>query len=221
MHRRELPRNLCQMVFQYFLKGIARLDDDAADLILRRTGLICRWWQTVDPLPWEEIGDRLTPENLETHLDRYDSIDPSTGAPFADASPFISLSAGTILREAAARGIGGRNRRYSARWTALRYATDNFKTHGHIFRGWVVVLPNPSLRLKEFAEDVRDVHSYHRYRAFHRQGEVTAKIEVPAVHLESVERWELNGSGGASLTGNSENPSFEPPSRHANIRDVL
>jgi hypothetical protein len=143
-----------------------------------------------------------------------------------DETPFISLTAGVRLRTARPRGYG-ENRVESARRTALQYATNNFQSSGHIFAGWVPVLPYSELSLESFAEDVRDLLTYSRFRRFHRQGEVTAKIHVPMAQLAWVERWDL-GAGTVSPRGKRAHPAerwvndrFVEPEGHAAIRDVL
>lgn len=186
--------------------------------MLLEYGLMCRWWNRVGKISPAEIADKLTSDALRRHLDEYDSV--------KDDTPFISLTAGVRMRATGARGHGN-NYLVGAQRTALLYATDSFKTPGHIFAGWVPVLPHPNVSLQTFAEDVRDLTTYSRFRRFHRQGEVTAKVHVPTAQLAWVERWEL-GPGSLSPKGRRahcadrwENPRFIRPEGHAAIREVL
>lgn len=205
------------MVFQQVLKGIPRLTDAQARAILVRDGIGCEWWRNNGLISPVEVAEKLTERNLRWHLDRYYRIDPSTGRPFHEGTPFISLTAGTFDHD--------RRRRLNvpkpAHKTALAFATRGFNEVGHIFHGYVMVLPNPSIPLQEFAEDVRDFHSHSRYSRYRLQGEVTAKIHVPAVRLERVERYEPSAGSAARCTDVWFNSGFEPPSRHANIRRAL
>jgi hypothetical protein len=204
--------------FQWFRKGVNGLVDETAVAILRERGLICCWWQEVGLISPPQIADKLTPDALRRHLDDYGSVEKET--------PFISLTAGVRMRATGTRGHGS-NYVVSAQRTALTYATDDFQSPGHIFAGWVPVLPQPDVALEGFAEDVRDLTVYSRFRRFHRQGEVTAKIGVPTAQLAWVERWDL-GPGPDSPKGRRahsvkrwSNPRFLAPEGRAAVRDVL
>ncbi|KQW47594.1 hypothetical protein ASC77_14205 [Nocardioides sp. Root1257] len=206
------------MWFQWFRKGMSGLDDDEARAILRERGLVCNWWRNAGLISPAEVANKLTAGALQDHLDKYQTVQ--------DETPFISLTAGVRMRTSRPRGYG-QNRVESAQRTALLYATDNFQSAGHIFAGWVPVLPHSEVRLEPFAEDVRDLLTYSQFRRFHRQGEVTAKIHVPMAQLQWVERWEL-GAGRSSAVGRRAyvagrwtNGRFVAPEGHAAIRDVL
>ena len=78
---------------QWCIKGLSLDDDAAAEQIMTdQRGLLCQWWlnSTTFP-PLEEIPAKLTRENLLRHVNQFTGIDPSTGEPFNEASPFISL----------------------------------------------------------------------------------------------------------------------------------
>jgi hypothetical protein len=206
------------MWFQWFRKGVNGLDDVEALATLRESGLVCNWWRNVGLISPAEVANKLTVDALRDHLDRYETV--------KDETPFISLTAGVRMRTSRPRGYG-HNRVESAQRTALLYATDNFQSPGHIFAGWVPVLPHSNVRLESFAEDVRDLLTYSQFRRFHRQGEVTAKVHVPMAQLAWVERWDL-GAGSASPVGRRahlverwRNDRFVAPEGHAAIRDVL
>ncbi|MFI7672034.1 hypothetical protein [Nocardia sp. NPDC049526] len=203
---------MMSMWFQRFLKGVNGLDKDAARHILLDSGLICRWWQRVGVISNTEISLKLTADALHDHLEEYAAVAMDT--------PFISLTAGVRMRAAGPRGRGSNYIR-SAHRTALTYATDNFKSPGYIFSGWVPVLPNPVVPLEGFAEDVRDLSSYSRFRRFHRQGEITAKIKVPMHQLECMERWECGSDRRSTRTDREINPNFVKPEGIAAVRDTI
>ena len=205
------------MWFQWFRKGINGLTDDEAKSITFETGLQCEWWRTVRTISPSEVADKLTEPALRDHVDHYDVVKSGT--------PFISLTAGVRLRSSRARGYGS-NYVVSAQRTALQYATQGFTSNGHVFAGWVPILPHSDVALEGFAEDVRDLDTYSPFRRFHRQGEVTAKVHVPMAQLAWVERWDLKAAktpGGkrAVLSNHWDNPRFVVPEGHAAIRDVL
>ncbi len=206
------------MWFQWFRKGISGLTDDEARTITCESGLQCEWWRSVRTITPSEVADKLTEDGLRNHIDHYDVVKGDT--------PFISLTAGVRMRSARARGYGS-NYVVAAQRTALQYATKGFVTSGHIFAGWVPVLPHSTVALEGFAEDVRDLNTYAHFRRFHRQGEVTAKVHVPMAQLAWVERWDLT-PGKLSTSGKRAvraarwtNPRFVAPEGHAAIRDVL
>lgn len=203
------PVKLLFVWIQRFLKGIPDLSDGAAEEILE-SGLMCRWWQRVGEITPGGIREKLTEDALHAHLEDYASV--------KDETPFISLTAGVRMRSTRARGYG-RNVVVKAQRTAVMYATDGFKRNGYIFAGYVFVMPNPSVPFEGFAEDVRDLQRYSRYRRFHRQGEVTAKIIVPSVQLEYAQP--CAPAGGGTLGIPVSNRNYEPPDAHLNLRDVL
>ncbi|MXG92053.1 hypothetical protein [Nocardioides flavescens] len=187
------------------------------DLLLER-GLICEWWRNAKTITPTQVAAKLTDQALEDHLDNYSAVHSTT--------PFISLTAGVRMRTARARGYGT-NRVVSAQRTALTYATRNYTTDGHIFAGWVPVLPHSDVALQSFAEEVRDLNQYAPFRRFHGQGEVTAKIQVPTTQLAWLERWDLTARPPGSKARRARpvqqwlNPRFVAPDGHAAIREVL
>jgi hypothetical protein len=87
------------MVFQKVLKGISGVDDSTADYILTESGIICNWWRRIDTMPIVAVRDKLTERNYYWHVNRYSDIDPTTGRPFSEDTPFISTTAGTFQRD--------------------------------------------------------------------------------------------------------------------------
>jgi hypothetical protein len=205
------------MILQHALKGITGLTDAQARRMLLSDGLTCEWWRRKGTISPPEVTEKLTNRNLRWHLDRYSHIDPRTGCPFHEGTPFISLTAGTFDHDRTQR----RNIRLPAHETAVLFATKSFAQPGHVFYGYVMVLPNPAVELEEFAEDVRDFHTYTRFSPYRRQGEVTAKIHVPSVRLHRVERYEPSPRSAARCSDVWFNPNFQPPEDHANLRRAL
>ena len=117
------------MFFQKVLKGIAGLTRKGGDESFR-TGIMCNWWHRVGEITPAEIVQKLTERNLDWHLNHYDDPDPlMNNAPFSENTPFISVTAGVVERDAFWR----RNIVFDPFFTALRFATRDFATTGHVF----------------------------------------------------------------------------------------
>lgn len=213
------------MIFQRILKGIVGVTAADARKRLDGGGVECNWWREVDPLPEAEVPGRLTPENLRLHLSAYDQVDPATGQPFGRRTPFISTTAGTVERDP----YLAQNTLFSAFITALAFATDGFRTDGAVYFGYVNVLGRPAVGLREFAEETRDLHQWHDYQPYHPEGEIVAKIQIPAAHLEKAEgyngpaaladfrRWRLPQPTWQELNQSC----YVRPEDVCNIRDAL
>jgi hypothetical protein len=81
------------MYFNKFVKGIpasSGLTRNQAEQIVQTHGLRCNWWLSVHRISPDEIAAKLNERNLEWHLQRYDQIEPDTGQPFRDNTPYIS-----------------------------------------------------------------------------------------------------------------------------------
>jgi hypothetical protein len=174
------------------------------------------------------IETRLTPEELSWHLTRYDDTDVRTNASFGDTTPFISTTAGTAEQSTGS----GEERAYlfTAFDTACWFATDNYVTTGWIFYGYVFTIGRPSVEHTEFADEVRDLHTYSEGYKFHHEGEIIAKLLIPPARLQRCERYrgpELRQAldAGTLPTPRDEdviwNPNYADPMRYVNIRDVL
>ncbi len=218
------------MIFQKVLKGIGGIaptdteSDKEATRILTSGGIICNWWLKVNPLPEHEIARKLTQRNLFWHLEHYDDRDPDTGAPFREDTPYISTTAGCVERDAY-RGV---NLILSPFLTALQFATDWFRRRGYVFYGYVLTLGKQSIPMREFAEEVRELHIYTSFLRYHPEGEIVAKISIPSVRLERVEcydparaRRQLRSGKQPTPEWDAINPNFQPPELFNNIRDVL
>lgn len=214
--------------FQKFYKGLsdsAIINEDRANAMLRRDGIICRWWDKADRISPAQIQDKLTARNLYWHLNRYSDEDPTEGNErFFEHTPFISATAGTIERDS----LRSRNYLHDPLITALRFATNNLRDDGFIFCGYVYTLGKRGVQLQPFAEEVRELNIYLDYLPFQPEGEITAKIIIPAVNLEKYERYEANVVRQQVRRGERIRPSateynmgYAPPFRFANVREVL
>jgi hypothetical protein len=210
--------------FQRVLKGVTGIDrGDATRAFLG--GLHCNWWRRVHSIGPHEIVAKLTPRNLDWHLNHYDDPDPNEGnAPFREHTPFISVTAGVVERDAFAR----RNLVFDPFMTALRFATADFTATGYIFHAYVFTLGRQSLELAEFAEEVRELNIYQHFLPFHPEGEITAKIEIRG---PCIERWEeYDGprahaelrTGALPTPSHAEiNPLYASPDLFCNIRGLV
>jgi hypothetical protein len=202
------------MIVQWCIKGLALEDDEAADVILNsQQGLVCNWWRGVKHISPAQTRARLTPGELDLHINHF------TLNNFNRTTPFISLSAGTVERDTAAQT----NLVRRARRTALWFGTDFGKqTTAYLFTCWVVLGSRRAVEIEGVAEEPRDLNTYRRYSAFQTEGEVTAKIIVPDNQVESYEKWTFSKSPRQLIRGPTvRNPRFTPPERLSNIRELL
>ncbi|GLZ29392.1 hypothetical protein Lesp02_15820 [Lentzea sp. NBRC 105346] len=209
------------MIVQWCIKGMSLPDDDAAKaLITGGYGLICNWWRDVGQISPPQVRDKLTPGNLNFHVNHFTVTMPD-GRPFSSATPFISLSAGVVERDVAMKTNIVRR----ARRTALWFGTDfgRVKT-AYLYRCWMVLAPRAAVSIEGVAEEVRDLNTYRRYSDFQTEGEIAAKVNVPANQIESCEKWVLDVSSGPAVLSLSwvfSNPLFVPPDQLSNIREVI
>jgi hypothetical protein len=178
------------MIFQRVLKGLPAaapplrgLTDDRARVMVDGLGLLSSWWMNapdgnVSPL---DVGAKLTEQALDDHLSDYDAV--------ADTTAFISTTAGTVEVNAARKSYD----QFLPEHTALRFATRNFSQTGYLLHAYVFVLGRKSVALQEFAEELRDVNLYSSRYEWHHEGEVVAKVHLPAQRIEKIERYSHTG----------------------------
>jgi hypothetical protein len=211
------------MFFQKVLKGIAGLTRNEADFALVQ-GILCNWWRTVHRISPPEIVQKLTERNLDWHLNHYSDFDPSTNAPFSENTPYISVTAGVVERYVFLQ----RNVVFDPLITALRFATSDFTTTGHVFCAYVFTLGRESIDLCQFAEEVRELNIYKNFMPFHAEGEITAKIEIRGPQIEMWEEYDGPQALAAIRAGSFPAPSFTrwnpiyaPPEEYCNIRGLV
>jgi hypothetical protein len=205
------------MYIQWFAKGIGGQDEghdgDLATwshvrfLIGTKRGIQSNWWRKKGIITPQEVAAVLTETNLDRHLHDYDTYGPDT--------PFISLAAGCVERDALAQ----RNWIYSARDTALEFATDSGTRPGAVFYGWTIVGLNPAVRLSAISESVRELNVYRRWSPYQLEGEITAKVHIPANQIQSIEWWEPSDLVRPAHTWT--NPDFTPPDPILNVRELF
>lgn len=211
------------MFFQKVLKGIAGWSRDQANEAFVN-GIICNWWFDENPLPHHKIVQKLTETNLDWHLNHYDDIDPNEKRPFHEITPYISLTAGVVERDAFLQ----RNIVFDPFITAIRFATRDFRTTGYVFYAHVYTLGRQSIELAEFAEEVRELNIFKNYMPFHPEGEITAKIEVRAPQIERWEEYDGPAAERALLAGRKPTPVatrtnliYARPELYCNIRGLV
>lgn len=172
-----------------------------------------------------EVIEKLTERNLDWHLNHYDDPDPLTmNAPFSENTPFISTTAGAVERDEFARN----NLVFNPFMIALRFATSNLMTEGHIFYAYVFTLGRQSIALAEFSEEVRELHIYKHFLPYHYEGEITAKIAISGRQIEKWERYDGPSAMRALSRGTlprpvftQTNPIYSGPERYCNIRGLV
>jgi hypothetical protein len=212
------------MFFQKVLKGITGLTrQNASEMFV--AGIQCNWWRKVHRISPIQIVEKLNERNLDWHLNHYDESDPLMNhAPFHENTPFISVTAGVVERDAFLR----RNIVFDPFVTALRFATRDFATTGHIFYAYVFTLGRQSIELVEFAEEVRELNIYQNFLPFHPEGEITAKVEIRGPQIERWEEYDGPATFQAFMNGDLPEPTatqvnsiYAPPEQYCNIRGLV
>jgi hypothetical protein len=222
------------MFFQKVVKGIAGLERVKAEQMVKTDGIICNWWRTVDSITSAGIQAQLTETSILRHLNQYDEPLPTThdltkppysAKTYGDITPFISTTAGAIQRDKFAQ----RNIIFPPFLTALRFATNNFRTSGFIFYAYLCTLGKQAIPFAQLAEEVRELNIYHQYLPFHHEGEITAKIIIPSAQIEKA--IEYYGPAALQQLRKKQTPSpigkpifnsaYAKPESYANIRELL
>ena len=206
------------MYVQWFVKGIAGRNDtdagaaltwsEAKQMLSGGHGILSNWWRnkpsgTIQP---HEVEAILTEHNLDRHIHDYQNYGPQT--------PFISLASGCVERAT----LVSQNFVYSAVTTALHFATDDWLHPGALFYGWIPVALNAAVPLSAVAEEIRDLNVYRRWSPFQLEGEITAKVYIPANQIKAVEWWD-GKSDPQNLSARFENPGFIEPRPITNVRE--
>jgi hypothetical protein len=217
------------MFVQECIKGINGISRDQAECILRLEGLTCNWWRErskpgVKPIEAPEIGKRLTRDNLFLHVNAYSDQHPDyPGHVVREETPFLSMSAGTVSQWA----FSATNTTWSALKTAMSFATNHGTYEGdecYLFYCWVIVGMRPAVGVRSLAEEVRELKTYRSFSLFQKEGEIVAKMDVPACQIERFERYEVRGiyeNQQHLLIEEIPNPDYIDPSTVVNFREAL
>ncbi len=199
------------MYIQWCVKGIAsRPGFDwtrARHMLSSEQGIVSNWWRHQGIISPPEVARILNLANLYRHLNDYDAYGP--------ISPFISLAAGSVVRDSYLEI----NTVHSAIDTGLWFATAFGTRPGALFYCWVPVGLNPAVEVQSVAESVRDLHVYRAYLPFQPEGEVTAKISIPANQIQRVEWWGAHTD--AAPVHSYINPLFVEPTPLTNLRALF
>lgn len=222
------------MFFQKVLKGINNLSLQEANSIVNNAGISCNLWRLLQEIYNSDIKNALNEQNIFYHLNDYDKPVP-TNHPFSgkgnnltygDVTPFISTTAGAIQRS----DFQAKNIIFPPFVTALQFATDNFKSDGYVFFTYVITIGKKSIPLRQFSEEVRELHIYQQYLPFHHEGEIMAKIDIPSVQIEKAEhyhgptalsQWKQNQQPVPTVGRTIVNHNYARPENHTNIRELL
>ena len=72
------------------------------------------------------------------------------------------------------------------------------------------------------AEEVRDLNTYRRYSPFQTEGEVTAKVIVPANQILGYEKWSWDRSAHSlTIVGTYWNDQFTPAEQLSSVRSLI
>lgn len=204
------------MLIQWCLKGIPErlgepgepdFGDAEARAAVDRVGLRSTWLRrqggAASGLP-SLAQPVLSQPALDAHVNGF-----APGAP----TPYLSLSAGATEIDP----VSGAALRTSALQTALGFATGNGRCDGYVFRLWTLVSPKPAAELAGFAEEVRDLNLFRQFTPWHHEGEIAAKLYVPARQIESVTKYSAGLAPLWSPPAYGNPAVFVPPERISTI----
>jgi hypothetical protein len=212
------------MIIQRVLKGLSNLTDAEVQDIFTG-GLTCNWWRTQGRLIQPLVPDRLTDRNLEWHRHSFTTPDPLQNyAPFCDNTPFISTTAGTVDRDTANQT----NTLVPAWRPALYFATNRWTTDGWLFYCHLFLIGRRAVAMEAFSEELRDVNLYTGFSPVHLEGEITAKLVIPAAQIERADFYSLTDARAAAAHGalptaqrSLINTDFVNPLDYSNLRELL
>lgn len=205
------------MLVQWCLKGIAERtigpslfsDQEARDAV-DLNGLSSSWLRGQQHDLASQFARISHPVLSQVALDAHVN---GFGASAA-TTPYLSLSAGCVEIDPASGGT----RVFSALRTALDFATSGGQSSGYVFRMWVLVSPKPAPELPGFAEEVRELNLFRQFCVYHHEGEIAAKLLVPARQIASVQKYDANLQPTAF---SYVNPNFVAPERVSNVIEAL
>jgi len=210
------------MFVQMCIKGVGGISLEDAHAILKKRGLACAWWRHTRRITSSEIDERLTSEELDLHVNAFEEQHPTRSGLVKDESPFISLTAGSVERN----GFMGRNEVNPAHLVALNFGSGVGREGDcFLFYCWVLVAHRPNIAVRHLAEEVRELHTYSKFSWFQPEGEIAAKVEIPARQIEKFEHYHygLDDSGRRRIRrlGSYPNPGYISPHDVTNYRDML
>lgn len=186
--------------------GLTR--SNAVGMISSGSGIYSNWWRNKGTITPAEIQAVLTADNLDRHLHDY--------AAFGDQTPYISLAAGAVIRDPALMT----NLVYDAVDTALFFATNDWDHPGALFYCWTVVGFHPAVAFEFISEPVRDLLVYRSWSPYNDEGEIAAKVHIPAQQISRVEWWDPTVSH-ATPASVWNNPIYKTPDPLLNERELI
>jgi hypothetical protein len=212
---------------QKCIKGVNGITFDRAAEIMQYDGLTCNWWRERARTPGtgiapQEIGERLTRNNLYLHVNAYGAPHPHYAGLVFQETPFISLSAGNVTAPVFSRT----STVWPAHQTALNFAAgdEGYEGDCFLFHCWVIVGLQSAVGVRALAEEVRDLKTYSQYSYYQGEGEIVAKIDVPSSQIEKFEQWQKRGTGlsqDLDFVGEWLNLDYIDPATVVNLREAL
>lgn len=175
------------MHIQWCLKGIRARSNfgDSHARALLGTGLQSNWLRNNAATSFDpgltDAQAELNDAALFSHVHDYGT--------FGSNSPYLSLSAG-IRRSDGGHGL----QEFRAWETALDFATDGPTGTGYIYRLWTIVTPKPSPSLMGVSDELRDLNQFGNFAYFNHEGELAAKILIPARQIQWVAKVTFPGT---------------------------
>ena len=116
-------------------------------------------------------------------------------------------------------GLAQRNWIFSARDTAVEFATDTGDRPGAVYLRLDDRGPEPGSLPLAISELVRELNVYRRWSPYQLEGEITAKVHIPANQIQRIEWWEPTDLITPADTWT--NPDFTPPDPILNMRELF
>jgi hypothetical protein len=154
----------------------------------------------------KQAQDELNDSALDDHVNNFSAVAAST--------PYISLSAGSVVPDASVAGFSVR----PAWRTALDFATRGGRGCGFVFRCWTIVSPKPSASIPNISDEVRELNLFRQFWPYHDEGEIAAKLLVPGCQIDCFWKFDEN----LHLRGSAmKNPAFVDPYEICNIVEAV
>jgi hypothetical protein len=182
-----------------------RFDVGQANAVLSSEGLRASWVRGATGTSASDFASASAPHlsqiGLDSHVNNFVAS--------ASTTAYLSLSAGCRERDPTRLSV----LTYPAWKTAQAFATNWGRSDGFVFHLWVLVAPKPAPELPGFGEEVRSLLASPQFVTYHHEGEIAAKLYVPAKQISG---WTLYDSN-LNVVCARANTDFVPPDRISNV----
>jgi hypothetical protein len=196
------------VLIQWCLKGVRQtnlFNINEANAALASEGLLSSWVRGATGTGASNFPSASAPHLSQAKLDAH----VNNFGVAASATAYLSLSAGCRERDPT-RSFAVT---YPAWKTAQAFATNWGQGKGFVFCLWLLVAPKPAPELPGFGEEVRSLLASPQFVTYHHEGEIAAKLYVPAKQISG---WVLYDED-LNVIGSNQNVDFVSPDRISNV----